>query len=383
MLTAQTKDVVFSPEVLGDVLAQLALGDLRQNAVGIITWGYEFVESGMVRELCAHLPFETVGVTTLSSARHGDYGLDILIVSVLTSDEAKFTTMLSDPLTKDNVVAGIKESCRQGLAKAGESPSLILSYLPLFFDICNSVINEAMEEVYGGIPIFGTGACDATVDYHESYVLYNGVAVRDQAAHILLTGAVEAEFFVGNVDQVEEMHSPKGIITAAEGNVLMTINNMPFFDYLQSIGMQTDFMKSMKAVPIPFIINYNDGAGGLARTLFFMDEENNAVFSGDMPVGGSIAVFKLDHDGVLSTTASLIREVEKVEASCFLIYSCVLRDILLGVHSDDEILKFEELLSKDVPYHFAYSGGEICPLRSGDSLINHTHNFSLIICALR
>jgi small ligand-binding sensory domain FIST len=63
-----------------------------------------------------------------------------------------------------------------------------------------------------------------------------------------------------------------------------------------------------------------------------------------------------------------------------LLYSCIGRSLFLGLKPDAEMLEFSGIFDK-APYHFAYSGAEICPLEDeSGSFINHTHGYSLIAC---
>jgi hypothetical protein len=57
--------------------------------------------------------------------------------------------------------------------------------------------------------------------------------------------------------------------------------------------------------------------------------------------------------------------------------------MMLGANSDDEMRKIAETLGKKYPYQICYSGGEICPVDTGDGkLLNRVHNFTYIICVL-
>ncbi|MDR2738996.1 MAG: hypothetical protein LBB68_04085 [Treponema sp.] len=64
--TAEIDDVDLA---VSEILEQLDVpGNLRNNSIGIIACYYEFIETGVVAEICKRLPFDVVGCTTLGNA---------------------------------------------------------------------------------------------------------------------------------------------------------------------------------------------------------------------------------------------------------------------------------------------------------------------------
>jgi hypothetical protein len=71
--------------------------------VGVLHCGYEFVDEGFVELLNETLPFDTVGCTTIADATNGEYGPELLSLSVLTSDDAAFSVARTAPLNAGNI----------------------------------------------------------------------------------------------------------------------------------------------------------------------------------------------------------------------------------------------------------------------------------------
>jgi hypothetical protein len=96
MFTAYIEEIDDVEAAISEILAQLNLQNrLLKNSVGILHCYYEFLESGMVRGLCARLPFDVVGATTMSLSAMGDMSLS---VTVLTSGDIQFVTVISEEL---------------------------------------------------------------------------------------------------------------------------------------------------------------------------------------------------------------------------------------------------------------------------------------------
>jgi hypothetical protein len=382
MLTAYTKEADFQDEALNEIFAQLDIeNNLLKNAVGIIHCGYEFIESGIVGLLCEGLPFEVVGATTLALAARGEYGSGILRVSVLTSDDVSFSVALSETLTQDNTDAPLGDAYRRA-AVPGEKPALVLAQLPLNLSIGVSQMLDGITAVCGGVPVFGALACDETPDYHESRVIFNGAAFSDEAALLLIYGDIKPRFFVENIGDSENIQEQHGIITEADGCVLKKVNDMVFLDYISEIGLSPEIMRTVKAFPVPFKVNYNEGTKSLIRVLFSITPEGYAVFASEMPVGGSLSLQRLDYGNVVKTAESMANTLASLRGfSGAILYSCVGRNLMLGLKSNDEMCEIAKKLDADAPYLFCYAGAEICPLEDeAGALVNHSHNYSLIAC---
>jgi hypothetical protein len=259
----------------------------------------------------------------------------------------------------------------------------VLAQLPLDLSIGVSQMLEGIVSVCGAnVPVFGTLPCDVTPDFHESFVICNGEIFSDAAALLLLCGDVRPRFFVENVSRSESLQEQQGVITESDGCLLKQVNDMPFLDYIASIGVPSDVLKEIKAFPVPFKVNYNEGTKSLLRVLFSVTPEGHAVFSSEMPIGGSFSMQRLDYNSVMETVESMADSLSSLrDVSCVILHSCVSRNFLLGRRDNDELSRFAELLGEKTPYCLSYAGTEICPLEDEKGTrINHSHNYSLIAC---
>ena len=387
MLTACTREIDFVDKALSEVVKQLNLErDLLKHAVGILTCSPDFVESGVIHALCSRLPFDVVGYTTLSSAACGEYDSEMLTLAVLTSDDVTFSTAISEPLFPSQIGTQIPTLYRRAAEALPGKAALALTYLPLSDTSADasSMVRELDKASGGEVPIFGSAACDNSPTFVDKCgVIYGGAFYPDSASLLLMHGDVKPRFFLGSVDHFEEMRKQHGVVTQSEGNIVKKINDMLFLDYFTSIGLPISDL-IYPALPVPFMVNYHDGTKSVARVLHTVTPEGWGVFTAELPAGTTIAVHRLDGSGVLATAEGMVRTLARLKGvSGLLIHSCALRYMLLGLRAGEEAQVGLKPLHGSAPYQFSYSGGEICPLvNEKGALLNRSHNFSFIACAL-
>jgi hypothetical protein len=388
MLTASTTEIDDSDEAVAEILEQLNLkAGLLKNSVGIIACDYEFIDTGVVEALCKALPFQTVGLTTLGNAANGNYGLEVLSITVLTSNEVSFTAGITPSLRK-NAITGTVEAAYSE-ACAGKTPAMVLVYPPLMGEIGGGVLYHAMEKAVAGAPLFGSIACDQSQDCHLSKIIYNGEAAADVMAFVLLFGEVKAKF-ITTVIPDKFLKKQPAIITEAEGNILKKVNGMPLISYLESLGLTKNAGIGTIGY-FPLLIDYHDGTKPVARSIYGYTPEGWAVCGDEMPINGTFSIGALDYQGVLDTAdltlKNLIEAVEKSpdpNISGILLYPCLSRNLMLVPNADDELKRIMDTLQDKYPYSVCYAGGEICPLPAQEgALVNYFHNYSFVACAFQ
>jgi hypothetical protein len=383
-LTAYTSEIDDVESAVSGILKQLdAGGALLKNSVGIVSCYAEYTGSGVLAALAEKLPFPLVGTTTAACAVPGMMGQTHLALMVLTSDDVEFETAVSGPvLTADE--APLRAAYRTAAEKHDAPPVFMISFAPLLMNISGDFFVRAFDAITGGIPNFGTLSVDHTSDYHESRVIMGGEAFPDRYAFILLYGEVRPSFFVANISE-EKAFREKGVVTASAGNQLQRVNNMPVSDYLASLGILKDAEGHIIGInSFPFILDYNDDTQPIVRVMFAITPDGSAVCGGEMPVGSTLTVGKIDSAEVLNTTDKILRQVlkQKKEGG-ILIFSCVGRYFAMGYESLEEMKKISDALSGGIPWHMTYSGGEIAPVSGPDGkLVNRSHNDTIVMCLL-
>jgi hypothetical protein len=174
----------------------------------------------------------------------------------------------------------------------------------------------------------------------------------------------------------------KGIVTNSDGNLLKEVNGMPVLSYLEKIGLVRNG-ELLWTISIPVSVNYGDGTKPVSLIMVEQTPEGYVRMGGSVPVNSTISVGSIDRGSILASVADVVKLVEEEQTKVLFFFSCALRSLVLDLDQMAEIERLGELMGGSVPYLFACSGGEICPLRAGDGrLVNRFHNITAIGCAL-
>jgi hypothetical protein len=106
------------------------------------------------------------------------------------------------------------------------------------------------------------------------------------------------------------------------------------------------------------------------------------VCGGVMPVGATLSIGSIDFADVMNTTSGILNSaLEAGERSGFVMFSCLTRNLALGMDSEAEMRKAHAIIGEAAPYQFTYSGGEVCPVYGPDGrLVNRFHNATFVAC---
>lgn len=380
MLTACTLEIDEPEAAVSEIAEQLGrAGNLLKNSVGIVTCHADFITSGVLKAVCASLPFEVIGATTLGAGTEKDTELEILTLSVLTSDDVRFSAVLTDSMAEEQENA-IRAACYKAKAGLPEAPSLALTYAPLLPHVGGERLVRLLDRALEGVPLFGTLTCDHNFDFRDSQVVFKGEAYRDRMALLLMSGPVNCRFLTISVPE-GKAEKQNAIITESEGNVVKQVNGMPVLDYLESIGLTRDAgLEGSKSIPV--ILDYNDGTPAVARCFYMISPEGYAVCGGDMPTGATFALSTMEAEDVLISAEQVLDKVlAGAKLNGMLIIPCIVRSVTLGVDQLAEARRVAEKLAGKVPYQLCYSGGEICPVyQTNGKTANRFHNFSFAAC---
>ncbi|MDR1483662.1 MAG: FIST C-terminal domain-containing protein [Planctomycetaceae bacterium] len=388
-LTAYTYEVDDIDAAVSEILDQLELEkNLLKNRVGIVHCSTDFVDSGVFRALCAKLPFNVAGITTVGSAVHDEIGEIILTIMVLTSDSVNFNIGLTDPITSRNE-AVLRNAYEKAVANLSGKPALAISYFPLstaVFGAGGDFVAFTLSQISGGVPVFGTMPIDNTHDFHEARILCNGNDYYDRFAFILIQAEnLIPRFYLISISD-EDIRKERGTVTNAQGNLLYSVDDMPILEYLKNkLGLALDEKDPSSVHMIPLLMDFGDGATPVVRAMNNFNNENVAVCSGELIKGVTLLTGRFNKEIVLRTTAQILQKILNAEkdANGLLIYSCAARYWTLGLDSTAELEIMRDSLAKSaIPYLTGYSCGELCPVKNPNGeLISRMHNYTFIACA--
>jgi hypothetical protein len=381
-LTAYTMEIDDVEAASAEILKQLDLEkNLLKNSFGILTCFADYIDSGAVEAVCKKLPFEVIGGTVLANECSGEIGQMMLSVMVLTSDDIKFSCALSGEIDQQDISSLDREiaaAYNKASSAFGEKPSLLFTFTPLFFNIAGDFIVDAFDKASGGTPLFGTLASDHTVGYEKVRSIYNGKAYDKRIAVAAFFGEVNPDFYIASVSY-DKVLKQRAFITKSKGNILIEVNGVPAGEYMRSIGLSPENLTNYNAVP--FMVTFKDSAEPTARGIFHLTEDGNYVCGGIMPEGAVLSVGTISHDEVLSTTQKLLSGHDKEEKyGGMLTFSCIARNMILGMDSEAEMGVVKKMLPK-IPHTCNYSSGEICPVYDKNGkLQNRFHNYTFVAC---
>ncbi|MDR0641402.1 MAG: FIST C-terminal domain-containing protein [Treponema sp.] len=386
MITVHTKEVDDIEAATAELLAGIGAGKpLRKHSVGLISCFADFIGSGLVKGLAEKLPFEIAGTTTLACADRDTLGEALLILTILTSDDLEFATGLTGVITGEDPEQ-LRPAFEEASGKRREKPALMFAFAPLLMNVSGDFFAEAWSGITGNVPVFGTLAVDHNTDYHESHTILNGEAFRDRFVFVLVYGNIKPSFIIGGISE-NKVFRETGVVTASQGNQLREVNGVSVADYLAGLGLAKDEKGAIVGInSFPFIMDYNDGSQPVIRVMFAITPEGHAVCGGKVPVGAALTVGSIDKEEVLNTTGETLKIALAIgenngNKNGMLVFSCVGRFFAQGFDFAAEMEKARGVLGDKLPFHFAYSGTELCPVYGNNGAIfNRSHNDTIVIC---
>jgi hypothetical protein len=303
-----------------------------------------------------------------------------LTLTVLTSDDVRFVSGVSDPVEgdPDGPVEALYSRLVAGLT---EKPALLMPFFPFMVNVGGDEFIAALDKVSGGLPAFGTLAVSGEMDMSNMFVIYNEGYYPASLALLALLGDVNPAFFSVSVTD-ENILKAKAVVTETDRNLLRRVNNIPAVKYFESLGIVSgDKIDGIRTMPI--IVYLEDGSK-LIRACVDATDDGSAVLCGAVPVKSTIALSTMGQEDVIRSTEAILRDVAAVSrGKGVLMYSCAGRNYALGIKWMAEHETARACIGGDTPYSFSYSGGEIFPERLADGkTVNHLQNDSVIICVL-
>ncbi|MDR2404172.1 MAG: FIST C-terminal domain-containing protein [Spirochaetaceae bacterium] len=382
MLTAHTFEMDDAGYAVREILEQLDIERrILKNSVGLIFCYLDFIESGVVEAVCKALPFDVVGCTTQGIAMHGAMGEDMLAVMVLTSDDVEFSTGFSEVFSPGNEkrIAAMYEKTAASLSAA---PSLLMVFKSMLPYLMGEMVVSVLDRLAAGAPVFGTIALDMATGVRSPQVIYNGVAYSDCLVLLLFSGDVRPRFSIDSMPQ-KKIRGQQAVITAAEGNRMISVNNIPTVAYMERIGLINDGVVEL-LYAFPLYIDNHDGEKQWPCIIIDIGPDGSVLCGNSIRPGSTLRISSPLKEDVLASATNII-ELAKQEQdrNGLLVFSCFSRNVAL-MDSHDEMKLVQKLMAdSSLPYMFLYSGGEFCPhYGSHEKLINKFHQYSIISCIL-
>ena len=381
MLVAHTSEIDEINDAIDELKSQIDFTVLKKNTGGIIFCHIDFIESGVVAEVCKAFPFEIIGMTSMASASKNGYGLYDLTLTLLTSDDVSFKTGMTNGINKENYANEVNTLYKNMRSEVSEDPTMILSFMPYIREVSGYEVVDAMDKAVGGIPIWGSITNNVDFNYETVQTLCNGKHLSAGVAMMFINGPVEPKFIVSSLPE-HNIYSSRAIITKSEGSVLYDVNDMPVLEYLKNIGL---VINKENITTTPFMVYYGSDVKPTALGFYTLFEDGSVLTGGEMPVGTSIAVGSINTESIFESAETGLKDVLAIEnRQATLLLPCVTRYIMLAPDQESELrLISDKLNASGLPFIMGYSGGEICPVPDGSGkLHNRFHNYTFCACVL-
>ncbi|MDR1686209.1 MAG: FIST C-terminal domain-containing protein [Desulfovibrio sp.] len=379
MFTAYTEEVDDVESALDDILEQIDITRLSAESVGILFCHPEFLESDLINALCARLPFAIIGMTTMAGATGAGRGVFMLNLAVLSGDDVVFRTFSTEPLTAANAREAVTAAYGAARATLPGDPSLIISLFPFLSDISSAEVLKHLDTACGGIPVWGSVAGGRDMSYAGAGIIDNGDFHEKSAVLLLLYGPLEPEFIVASIPD-KNIGDRRALITESDGCILKKANDVPLLEYLEDIGIIMRIGQDNTTLPL--MVDYGNGTKPVALAVYALTPENWAVCGGEVPEGAFFFCGEIDKDGIMESAGDALAQIQKVEGkTCLLMLPCVTRFIMMTPEQDEEMRLVAETIGQKMPFVFALSGGEICPVKDRNGVLhNRHHNFTFSAC---
>ena len=381
MFTARTSEIDEISEAIAEIKSQIDFGKLKKNSGGIIFCHTDFVESGVVAALCAELPFNVIGMTSMASSDKHGYGLYDLTLTVLTSDEVTFKAGMTGNVNHDNYVSEVESLYNSVRGETADDPAMIFTFMPYVRDVSGDELVTAMDKACHGIPMWGSITSGFDFNYEKVQTICNGECLPAGVAMMFLNGPVEPGFIVSSIPE-RNISSNRAIITKSEGAVLREVNDLPILEYLKNIGL---VITKDNITTTPLMVYYDNAVEPVALGFYTLFEDGSVLTGGAMTEGTSFAVGSIDAEGIFESAESGLKQVADFkDRQATLMLPCVTRYIMLSPDQERELrLISENLAGGEKPFMMGYSGGEICPMYGPDGkLHNRFHNYTFCACVL-
>jgi hypothetical protein len=379
MFTAQTEEIDDVDLAVADILAQLNGESLSANSVGILFCHYEFIEFGVVKALCARLPFEVIGMTTMAVASGGLSNTFMLSLAVLSADDVSFRTAVTEPLSAGNTAAAMAAAYAAASAELPGAPAFIISLFPFLSDISSADVLKHLDSACAGVPVWGSVASGMDMSYSDARVIHKGQEYAASAALLLLYGQLEPEFFLASLPD-KNIGDRRAFITESDGCVLKKVNDVPLMEYFDDVGIVMRIGQDNTTIPL--MVDYGDGSKPVAVAIYGLTTENWAVCGGEMPEGAAFFCGEIDKESVMESAGDAVAQILGLnKKNGLLLLPCVTRYIMLTPEQDEEMRLVCEKIGGNIPFVYALSGGELCPVRDRNGKWrNRHHNFTFSAC---
>jgi hypothetical protein len=370
VLTAHTTEIDDESSAMNDILQKLDLGKNRlKNSIAMVYRHKYFNSEAFYIKLRQELQMELITIATTLSATNGSHGTVSLSVLVLTSDNSEFITGFSKPI---NGEVNLRETYLKTAARANLPPKAIFIFSTPFYPADGEDVVKILDETSGQLPIFGAVSFCIPIVSGDSSLFYNDAFYVDCLAFIIICGEFKATFAC-LPSPINKILVKDLIVTKAEKNILKEINDAPAAEFLEKFGIIRGKIREISLLMYPLCLKTPDSQK-VIRIMRFINEDGGIGCHAGLEEGSTFSIGLIEKVDISNSMVHFYEEFLSSKNKNFIIFSCAIRGLALGLNFDEEMIYFSQKIDKE--FLFAYSGGEFCPAQDG----KNTYSNAAIIC---
>ncbi|NQS99885.1 MAG: FIST C-terminal domain-containing protein [Candidatus Omnitrophica bacterium] len=298
-----------------------------------------------------------------------------------------FATGLGCGLSQDARAAGQK--CAQEAIRAKLSKRQVFVMFPDGLSGNGSEVTKGVQEVLGtSFPVVGGSAGD-DFRFKKTYQYYNGKALNDSVAGILLGGEISVGIGIRHGwSAIGKTHK----VSQAKGNIINRLDAKPAFRiYRDYFGEAAEDLKRLDWAKVGTIYPLGMSIPGeeeyLIRYVFRATESEDLVCAAEVPEGSQVRLMITDKEGVINAareaTLKAKENLKDANILAVIIFDSIARKRVLGKNAQDEIKMIQNTLGRKIPIIGFYSYGEQAPLTAERYAgISYLHNETIAVLCI-
>lgn len=289
-------------------------------------------------------------------------------VMAVRADMIRFTTGIAKDIKSDARAAG--RSLAKEIKNQTIEPSRSLVMLPDVLTGNGADIVRGIQDVFGeNFPIVGGAAGDDFL-FKQTYQYRDGEVESGAVAGVGLAGA----FSMGiGVRHGWVPLGPPMKVTKAQGTRLYELDGKPAIHlYEDYFGVEAEQMKKEPlariAITYPLGIKIPDLDEYLIRDPITVNEDGSITCAAEIPEGSEVRLMIGSKEKAIQAAQDaahkLMRDFEQQKSApkFLLIFNCIAREKLFGVHAREEIEAIMGIVGRNVPTLGFYTYGEQAPM---------------------
>ncbi len=311
---------------------------------------------------------------------------DAVNAMALSSDTARFSVGICRDVKQDSAKAGA-DSARDLLERAGGKIDLLIM-LPDGLNGNGAAIVRGIQSVVGEtFPIIGGSAGDDYL-FKQTWQYYQNEVVTDAVITIGISG--DFSFGFG----VRHGWEPIGLplkVTKSDGAILKEVDGKPALKvYEEYFGKEAEELIrqpiARMAYTYPLGMSVEGSDELLIRDPVIANEKGEITTAAEIPEGITIRLMLGDRDKAIKAAheaaAVAIGQLGGRAPRAILMFNCMARNRLLGVHCHEENHEVQSVIGNDVPMAGFYTYGEQGPLLGKKNTKAYFHNETMTLLVL-